>query len=703
MKHFLFFFCFSFFLSACVYGQQSHMEDSLRNVLRGAKEDTNQVKTLNALAWELKTRDPDAALGFCKNALRTGVRLMWKNGMAASYHTISYIYRLQGRFVEAIENGQKAYVLYLQTGNKKGLSRVLSNNGNIYYGLSDYPKALTAQFKCLRIREELGNKSDVATSYNNIGVVFEKLNDYSKALVYYLRSLKMFEEAGNKGGISAATGNIGLIYLDYKNYPKALEYQLKSMALAKELKDRDSEAQIYASIGNIYFNMSRYSDAMEYIGYAKDIYEEIGNKKGLALCFSNLGVVYSKLKQNEKAVSYMQKAASLGKEIGAIDVERDAAGQLVNVYKLMKLADEALKATEQYYALRDSIINREKTQDILRQEMTFEYQKKESEAAALQEKKDAIAREELKQQRQQRNYFIGGFCMMILLAFFIFNGYRQKQKANVEITQQKKIIEEKSKEVHDSIVYAKRIQSAILPPASFLKDTLPESFILYKPKDIVSGDFYWMEKVGGKILFAVVDCTGHGVPGAMVSVVGNNALNRTVREFKLTQPAAILDKLAQLVEETFEKSESDVKDGMDISLCSFDPATRMLEWAGANNPLWLVKGTRDKGRETGEDQQLTEIKGDKQPIGKFDNRKPFTNHHLELQKGDSAFIFTDGFADQFGGPDGKKFKYSPLKNLVLESRNLAMQEQRERYEIVFDNWRGNLEQVDDICMMGFKI
>jgi serine phosphatase RsbU (regulator of sigma subunit) len=274
----------------------------------------------------------------------------------------------------------------------------------------------------------------------------------------------------------------------------------------------------------------------------------------------------------------------------------------------------------------------------------------------------------------------------------MFTAYRRKKRDNIEIKLQKEIIENKSKEVEASITYARRIQSAILPSDNFISKVLPRSFVLYQPKDIVSGDFYWVEKVGNKLLIAVVDCTGHGVPGAMVSVVGNNALNRTIKEFKLTEPALILDKLNELVEETFEKSEDDVKDGMDLSLCSFDPDTFELLWAGANNPIWIHNA-----------EGMKEIKGDKQPIGKFIHRKPFTSHKIHLKKGDSFYLFSDGFADQFGGPKGKKFKYKQLMNILIDSKNKKKADQKQILLDALQSWKGNIEQIDDICVIGVEV
>ena len=260
-----------------------------------------------------------------------------------------------------------------------------------------------------------------------------------------------------------------------------------------------------------------------------------------------------------------------------------------------------------------------------------------------------------------------------------------------EVILQKETIEDKNQEIIDSITYAKRIQRAILPSANLIKSCLSESFILYKPKDIVAGDFYWIEPLEDEtILFAAADCTGHGVPGAMVSVVCNNAMNRAVREYSKTEPGAILDKTRDIVIQEFEKSDEEVKDGMDIALCSLNG--HKLQYAGAHNPLWIIR-----------EGEIIETKANKQPIGKFDNLEPYTTHSFYLQKGDSIYIFSDGYVDQFGGEKGKKFKAKAFRALLLSIQDKQMEEKKIIIDDAFEGWRGNLEQIDDVCVIGVKI
>lgn len=274
-----------------------------------------------------------------------------------------------------------------------------------------------------------------------------------------------------------------------------------------------------------------------------------------------------------------------------------------------------------------------------------------------------------------------------LISYFLNSSKVGTEQAIIKTAEKLRL---KNKETLDSIKYAKRIQHAILPSPSLLAKALPNSFVLYKPKDIVSGDFYWLEEIDGIKFFAVADCTGHGVPGAMISVICNNALNRAVREFYILQPARILNKTRELIVKEFEKSEESVSDGMDITLCCIK--NNKLQYAGAHNPLWIYRNN-----------ELIETKADKQPIGNFEFSKPFTNHTIELQKDDVIYLNTDGYSDQFGGPDGKKMKRKYLKNYISEISNLPIQEQKEALDTTFEKWKGNFEQIDDVCIMGVKI
>lgn len=294
-----------------------------------------------------------------------------------------------------------------------------------------------------------------------------------------------------------------------------------------------------------------------------------------------------------------------------------------------------------------------------------------------------------------------GIGLLVIVGFFVYRGYSIKKKdariiaqQKEEVENQKHLVEEKNKEITDSINYAKRIQEAILPSTAVMNNLLPSSFILYLPKDIVAGDFYWIEEIGDKIIFAVADCTGHGVPGAMVSVVCHNALTRAVNEFKLSDPGEILDKTRELVTDTFDSHSTiaTIRDGMDIGLCVLDRTNNVLRFAGANNGLYLVRNN-----------DLTEIKADKQPIGMYADEAPFRTQTIDLLANDLLYLYTDGYADQFGGEAGKKLKYKTLKEILLRNSLRTMTQQHDLLNKAFQDWKGNLEQIDDVCIMGVRI
>lgn len=315
------------------------------------------------------------------------------------------------------------------------------------------------------------------------------------------------------------------------------------------------------------------------------------------------------------------------------------------------------------------------------------------------EKEKELSQQNLKQQKFIQKLILTGSGLLMVFLIFVFFSLYNSRKTNKLIEKQKElsesqkhVIEEKQHEIIESITYAKRIQEAILPPGQFINKFIPNNFIFYKPKDIVAGDFYWAEKVGDLFFIAAADSTGHGVPGAMVSVVCSNALNRAVKEFNLKETGKILDKTRELVLETFEKSSNEVKDGMDISLLCIEEKNNNIFWSGANNPLWFIQ-----------DNELKEIKADKQSIGKTDNPKAFTTHQINYKENTTFYLFTDGFADQFGGERGKKFKYKQFAELLVTNNHFPLKHQLESINKTFEDWKGDLEQVDDVCVIGIKL
>lgn len=641
--------------------------DSLWQVYRDTKNhDTIRLEAFNDIAWNLLFTNPDSAYLLGHEELEKAKALKLPKWESKALNTIGASYQVKGNFLKAIEFYQQSLKLREKLGDTRGVSSSLANIGSIYISIGEFEKALYYQMKSLKIFEQIGNKAGMASALNNMGVIYNNLSDQTKALDYNLRSLALYKEIGDKQGIAACNDNIGVIYMNMKQYDKALKYQLESYAIDEEIGDKGSTATVLAAIGRTYLKQKKYDLALE-----------------------------SALKGKKLSV-----------EVGDIIAEREASSALYDIYKATGKKDKALDNYERYIVLKDSILKEENQRAINNKELQYEYEKKAAADSVKHEEekrvKDALidARDaKIEQDKTQKWALFGGLCLLMVSGGVMYNRFRiiRRQKAvieakNKETEVQKEIIEAKQKEILASISYAKRLQEAILPPQSMIKQLLPDSFVLYQPKDIVAGDFYWMEKAGDWTLFAAADCTGHGVPGAMVSVVCSNALNRAVKEFHILEPGKILDKVLEMVLETFEKSESEVNDGMDISLCAYNKTTAELNWAGANNPLWIIRS-----------RELIEYKANKQAIGKIDAPAPYTTHKINLQKGDLIYVFTDGYADQFGGTKGKKFNYKNLQDFVIKNSTLTTIEQRLALANMLKEWRGELEQVDDILVMGIKI
>lgn len=416
--------------------------------------------------------------------------------------------------------------------------------------------------------------------------------------------------------------------------------------------------------------------------------EETENTDKLSKQISKLN---TEIKEKEKRVEEKDKEL--------YDIQENI---LVQKFKADQL-ESRLKLNEEIIEQKQAFIERS---DLKLKEQIAELEQAKKEYEEVQ-KNMSITKASLDIQKKFTIAAVFIALLITVLLYYAYQNYRKQKAQGIIINKQKEQaevqrdaiqkqhiqLEEKTKEITDSITYAKRIQEAILPPLSFVRENLPNSFIFYQPKDIVAGDFYWMEAEEDYSVFAAADCTGHGVPGAMVSVICSNALNRSVREFKLTEPGQVLDKTLKIVLEKFEKSEEEVKDGMDIALCTFEPKTGRLQYAGANNPLWIVRKNSNI---------IEEFKADKQPIGSYLKHVPFSTHETFLNEGDTAYIFSDGYSDQFGGENGKKFKSVNLKRLLISIHELPMQKQYELVKKNFYDWMRHYEQLDDVCLIGFR-
>ncbi len=578
----------------------------------------------------------------------------------------------------------------------KQLSIAKNGLGIVNRRMGNYSEALTYYFDCLKLNEEIKNDTNISSTLQNIGIIYRDLEEYDKAIDYYDKSLEMRLQINDSLALAGSYNAYGILYRRIKEYQKALDYYHKSLAISEKLNDNENVAQSHNNIGVVYVLKKDYPKAVEYFQKAFDLHSSKNNEAGIARYYANMTHVYDRQGNVSKSIEFGLKAYQQYQEMGRKNDLSQVAHKLSKLYVKTNNYKNSLQYYKEYIALRDSVFNKKTTRDIAQKELQFEYDKKMLADSLARVEAEKIKELEHQQElNQQKTYSYGGAIILLIVIVFSIMLYKRlkisnKQKAIIE--EQKLIVEVKNKEIVDSINYAKRIQSAILPSIEKIRKYLPDTFVLYQPKDIVAGDFYWFAEKEGKILIAVADCTGHGVPGAMVSVVCHNALNRAVNDFKLVEPSKILDRTAELVKEAFKKNNEEVKDGMDISLCAFDLKNNELEYAGAINSLFYVT-----------ENKLKEVKGDKQPIGQFADVKPFTNHKIALSQGDRVYMFSDGYADQFGGEKGKKYMYRRFRDLISSISKKEFSTQKQELMNEFENWRGGLEQLDDVCVIGVRV
>ncbi|MGE0567645.1 MAG: tetratricopeptide repeat protein [Bacteroidia bacterium] len=464
-------------------------------------------------------------------------------------------------------------------------------------------------------------------SHYQLGEIYAYIKDFDSAESHYIKALNTASNLRNGAGMFRSYNGLANLYLSKKDLEKAESYLLDSLEV--DLITEPQKARSFCDLGVLYFLKDNYDLSKEYLDKSIQIRKEFDLYDALSTSLIALAELEIKFNNIDSAWISINHALEL-------TVKNNSRTKQIKCYQLLS---QVLEIRGNYKEALDAL---------------KKYERMLSEQYIIQNQ----------------------------------NIYQINKK---KIEDQKNLIEGYLKDIKDSISYAKRIQQSILPSDVIVNKLLKDNFIIYLPKDVVAGDFYWVEECNNYIYVAVADCTGHGVPGAMVSVVCNYALNKCLYDYNISNTDEILDKTRELVIEQFSKSGEDVKDGMDISLCRIDYKNSKLQWSGANNPLWMIRAN-----------QLIEIKPDKMPIGKYIKNDKFTSHELNILKNDIIYLFSDGIADQFGGESNKKYLYKRLKELLLQDEYISMDENKKRIIHDFERWKGDNQQVDDVCIIGVR-
>jgi serine phosphatase RsbU (regulator of sigma subunit)/tetratricopeptide (TPR) repeat protein len=644
---------------------QTRKLDSLRKILPSV-HDTMKSQILSRLARYYVGNNPDTAVVIADSAIRVSQRANYTYGLASAYAEIGHAYNTKGKYDESLKNFLKSLELYTKIGHKRGLSNQYNNLGNTYAGINDKEKALEAFTKGYELATQ-EPKDDFMTAVTSVGMAscyLDKGEDL-KAIQFYIQAWKSFHASGSKQQEGVALTMLGETYLRRSDLSNAENYFLKSISLFREIND-------------------------EY---------------GLGATLGMMGKLYEKRGLPDKSLAYHLEALEIHERRKAWDDIKNTSAHLVALYKAKGDYVNGFKYQELYMQFKDSVFNIERNRSLAEAETKYESEKKEQ-ALKLKNLELEKSQTEVSQRNMLIYVFIGAFILFGVLLYLVYIQFREKKRANLvlekqfreisekntQIEHQKNVIEEKNKDITDSINYSRHIQQAILPSESLIQKTFPDSYFIYKPKDIISGDFYFIENTSEYTYFAVVDCTGHGVPGALLSVFAQNTLKKIISTKKLL-PNEVLSEVCREFKANLGGNRNDfdsINDGMDIALACLDKSKNKLYFSGAKNPLILMR-----------DEELHELKADRWGISGRNEEEQlnFTNHEVEIKKGDKIYLFSDGFIDQFGGPKGKKFKYKQLQELLQEASKLILTEQKKYIENIFESWKGGLEQLDDVTLI----
>lgn len=659
------FFCFCcciFFL----FSFQNPTIDSLKIELEQVSGE-EKVKIYNELFKYLRSQEPDTALEYALEAYRMAESLGFKLGMANSLNNIGVSFRTRGV----------------------------------------YDRALDYYFRALKIHQEIGNEEGVANGFSNIGTIYSIKQNYDRALEFFRDAKEIFSRFDDPFRVVLVLNNIGNVYFEQGDYGQALGNYLEAKRMLDSLQLDLGGFDLLNNIGNIYFQNGSYGEAKYYYEESLKIEKNNQNKYGEANALFNLGVLYKTEGNNSKALEYHVASRDLALSLGDKNLLKNIYRSFSEIYSRQRMYDMAFTYLMEHINVSNELFNEESTRKMTEFENALRFEQKERELERISQEATII---ELENQNFRSLVVALIFVLSLvaaLLAVMRRNNLQMKRSKKLvekqneeirsrtkEIEEKKRIIEIKNLNITDSIRYAKSIQEALLN-RNPLGQYLPESFVLFKPKDIVSGDFYWFDRKENCDILAVADCTGHGVAGSFMTVIGHSLLNRIINEENQVEPGMILSKLDKKLLETLKYQEMSVSDhGMDIAVCKIDHNKKKITFAGAKRPVYLVRNN-----------ELMEYKGSNQSIGEslLSKQDGFTEEVIDIQQGDVFYMFTDGFADQFGEAQNKKYMSKRFKDMLVNIHQQGMESQKATLQKDLKIWKGNLEQTDDILVIGFKL
>jgi serine phosphatase RsbU (regulator of sigma subunit) len=711
----------------------------LEEQLGKERTDTGRIVLYYKIAYELQFNNIEKSAEFAELALSEAERVRFPKGQGNALIQLGNIEQIKGNYDEAEKLNLRALAILEKTGDLAGPAICYNNLGILYHNRNDYTRALSFYRRSLNINNSINRKQGSATALFCIGTVMENQAKYDSALVYYLSAESISESINDTRLIAYAKislANVNFIMGDYarafryneeavalyeaeKNYMglikvyislgqiaeqldstgQAIWFYSQSARIAEAAGSRQDVASAVFSVGQLFENEGAVDSAAFYYNKALKTFSETGNRENLALAYIALARISNLGGKHKEALLLTENALNLALETGSPTALTGAYSMKALTLSKLKNFEGAFEWLNRYSDLRDSLMSVEKQKQILELQTRYETERKEAENMLLKKDKQLL--------QNTRNYLVILAALLVLVAVVILRSLTVKKRDNrllksqkEEIERQKDLVEVQKTSITDSIRYAKRIQTAMLPPQDLFNATLKEHFILYLPRDIVSGDFYWIKQLDSeKTLLCAADCTGHGVPGAFMSMLGMSLLSDIINNNDEAIIAGsfstgdILNSLRQRIKHALRQTgrEGESRDGMDMSLCIIDHREGKLFYSGANNPVYIVSSG-----------ELTEIKATRNPIGIYLNETGFATVVHNFSEGAMLYMFSDGYSDQLS-PEGSKFLSKNFKKLVTEISNKSASEVKEILMNRHLEWRKEEEQVDDIVVIGCRL
>ena len=695
-------------ISNFCFSQNKRQIDSLLKLIQNSN-DTTKLNCYNLLGKLYQSNNNEKVKEYGLKIIELASKTKNQKYIAAGYLKIGVYFHLENKFDSALYYYNKTILLSKAYNNLIIEADAHQDLGILYSNMANDQKAIDELIIAQKIQHQLKNINKSADLLNNIAVIFIRQKNNNQAEKYILESIALMDTTIQKGLLGYQYTNLGIIYENRSQFQKAINYQRKALLEFSQINDSRGMAACYNNLFLSFVNQNKIDSALIFNNKLKIISKkqnDIGNE-----FFSNLNfaIVYQRfLNKPVYAKCYLDSMREFLPKLNKPEFYTVFYQESATYNLLYGNKDTGYFYMDKFLGLKDSLTSSENAQITNELQTKYETEKKDLE---LKQTNTELNFQEEKNKQKTVVLWIASTALFCTLFFLIiaFRNYKKAKKAKKiindqnkilerqkqEVENQKNIIEEKQSEIISSINYAQRIQSAVLTGQEVWNKISKEHFIVFQPRDIVSGDFYWAHVLpNGRAIFALADCTGHGVPGGFMSMLGNSFLNEIIVENKIFKADEILNRLRdKVIAALFQQGQTEQKDGMDMSLCVWNKMDNTIEFAGANNALYLVR-----------DKQLTEYKGDKMPIGTYlEENKKFSAQKISLMSGDMIYLSTDGFADQFGGEKGKKFKYKQLEELLVEVSEQQLQEQKNKLQSTFIDWKLNHEQTDDVSLIGIKI